>query len=65
MTNLPLNGYKVIDLTAHRAGPTAVRQLADWGAESSRSRRRASIPTRPAAAATAPISRTCTATSGR
>ena len=33
MTNLPLNGYKVIDLTAHRAGPTAVRQLADWGAD--------------------------------
>src|SRR6476619_7930922 len=31
--NLPLNGYKVIDLTAHRAGPTAVRQLADWGAD--------------------------------
>jgi len=30
---LPLNGFKVIDLTAHRAGPTAVRQLADWGAE--------------------------------
>ena len=25
MTNLPLNGYRVIDLTAHRAGPTAVR----------------------------------------
>src|SRR3954464_13604762 len=33
MTNLPLNGYRVIDLTAHRAGPTAVRQLADWGAD--------------------------------
>src|SRR5512142_2859613 len=30
---LPLNGFKVIDLTAHRAGPTAVRQLADWGAD--------------------------------
>jgi formyl-CoA transferase len=29
---LPLNGYTVLDLTAHRAGPTAVRQLADWGA---------------------------------
>ncbi|MFT6581139.1 MAG: formyl-CoA transferase [Alphaproteobacteria bacterium] len=29
---LPLDGYNVIDLTAHRAGPTAVRQLADWGA---------------------------------
>src|SRR5229473_3290176 len=32
MTALPLNGFTVIDLTAHRAGPTAVRQLADWGA---------------------------------
>src|SRR5260370_831790 len=31
--SLPLNGFTVIDLTAHRAGPTAVRQLADWGAE--------------------------------
>jgi formyl-CoA transferase len=29
---LPLNDIRVIDLTAHRAGPTAVRQLADWGA---------------------------------
>jgi crotonobetainyl-CoA:carnitine CoA-transferase CaiB-like acyl-CoA transferase len=32
MTALPLNGFIVLDLTAHRAGPTAVRQLADWGA---------------------------------
>ena len=31
-TRLPLNGFSVLDLTAHRAGPTAVRQLADWGA---------------------------------
>jgi crotonobetainyl-CoA:carnitine CoA-transferase CaiB-like acyl-CoA transferase len=30
---LPLNGFRVIDLTAHRAGPTAARQLADWGAD--------------------------------
>lgn len=29
---LPLSKYMVLDLTAHRAGPTAVRQLADWGA---------------------------------
>ncbi len=33
MPNLPLNGLLVLDLTAHRAGPTAVRQLADWGAD--------------------------------
>jgi crotonobetainyl-CoA:carnitine CoA-transferase CaiB-like acyl-CoA transferase len=31
--SLPLDGFTVIDLTAHRAGPTAVRQLADWGAD--------------------------------
>src|SRR5438270_6316787 len=30
---LPLSRFKVIDLTRVRAGPTAVRQLADWGAE--------------------------------
>src|SRR6516164_9674014 len=30
---LPLNDFLVVDLTAHRAGPTAVRQLADWGAQ--------------------------------
>ena len=30
--NLPLARFTVLDLTAHRAGPTAVRQLADWGA---------------------------------
>src|ERR1700733_13729102 len=33
MPSLPLNGFIVLDLTAHRAGPTAVRQLADWGAD--------------------------------
>src|ERR1700726_5088482 len=33
MTPLPLNDFLVIDLTAHRAGPRAVRQLADWGAQ--------------------------------
>jgi formyl-CoA transferase len=32
MTGLPLARLTVLDLTAHRAGPTAVRQLADWGA---------------------------------
>ncbi len=30
---LPLSRFRVLDLTAHRAGPTAVRQLADWGAD--------------------------------
>ncbi|MBM3139867.1 MAG: CoA transferase [Chloroflexi bacterium] len=33
MTRLPLDGTRVIDLTRARAGPTAVRQLADWGAD--------------------------------
>src|SRR3954451_4770085 len=33
MPTLPLDGLLVLDLTAHRAGPTAVRQLADWGAD--------------------------------
>jgi formyl-CoA transferase len=30
---LPLDGVHVLDLTRARAGPTAARQLADWGAE--------------------------------
>lgn len=30
---LPLSGLVVIDLTLARAGPTAVRHLADWGAD--------------------------------
>lgn len=32
-TRLPLEGYSVLDLTRARAGPTAVRVLADWGAD--------------------------------
>jgi crotonobetainyl-CoA:carnitine CoA-transferase CaiB-like acyl-CoA transferase len=32
-TRLPLNGIKVLDLTLARAGPTAVRHFADWGAD--------------------------------
>jgi crotonobetainyl-CoA:carnitine CoA-transferase CaiB-like acyl-CoA transferase len=33
MNKLPLSSFKVIDLTRARSGPTAVRQLADWGAD--------------------------------
>lgn len=32
MTDLPLSHITVLDLTLARAGPTAVRQFADWGA---------------------------------
>jgi crotonobetainyl-CoA:carnitine CoA-transferase CaiB-like acyl-CoA transferase len=32
MSSLPLSRYTVLDLTIARAGPTAVRLLADWGA---------------------------------
>ncbi len=33
MTDLPLSDVRVVDLTIARAGPTCVRQLADWGAD--------------------------------
>lgn len=33
MSRLPLDDLKVLDLTAARAGPQCVRQLADWGAD--------------------------------
>jgi formyl-CoA transferase len=33
MEALPLADVRVVDLTVARAGPTAVRQLADWGAD--------------------------------
>jgi crotonobetainyl-CoA:carnitine CoA-transferase CaiB-like acyl-CoA transferase len=32
-SSLPLSRFAVVDLTRARAGPTAVRQLADWGAK--------------------------------
>ncbi|MFQ5760093.1 MAG: CaiB/BaiF CoA transferase family protein, partial [Acidiferrobacterales bacterium] len=31
--SLPLSRFTVLDLTRVRSGPTAVRQLADWGAD--------------------------------
>ena len=31
-SDMPLSRFTVLDLTRVRAGPTAVRQLADWGA---------------------------------
>ncbi len=33
MPHMPLADLRVIDLTVARAGPTCVRQLADWGAD--------------------------------
>ena len=32
-SHMPLARFKVLDLTQARSGPTAVRQLADWGAD--------------------------------
>ena len=56
--------FKVLDLTRVRAGPTAARQFADWGAESSRSNcPRVSTRATWAGRGTGPISRTFIATS--
>jgi formyl-CoA transferase len=62
---LPLNDFLVIDLTAHRAGPTAVRQLADWGAQVIKIAPSGELVDATGSRRDGPISRTCTATSGR
>ena len=66
--DLPLRRFKVLDLTRARAGPTAVRQLADWGAEVLKIEAPAENDARSVTAGCAgmgSISRTCTATSAR
>ena len=62
---LPLSRFTVLDLTHARAGPTAVRQLADWGAKVIKIEPPgdARPTTSPARAARGSTSRTCTATS--
>src|SRR5438309_2926168 len=63
MTPLPLNDFRAIDLTAHRAGPTAVRQLADWGARASRTNPPGSRGEPPGTGRKDPVSKTLHPTS--
>lgn len=64
---LPLDDIRVIDLTVARAGPTCVRQLADWGADVVGVERPAdpAAPGLTGGSLTAPTSSICTAISGR
>ena len=61
--NGPLAGYTVLDLTIARAGPTAVRLLADWGANVVRIEAPPAVGGAMTGARRGPTSRTCTATS--
>ena len=63
---LPLSRYTVLDLTIARAGPTAVRLLADWGANVIKIEpppARQPVDRSVTGAATGRTTRTCTATS--
>ena len=65
---LPLDHLLVLDLTAFRAGPTAVRQLSDWGARVitvERPPQDESAERRARAPGWARTSRTCAATTSR